>query len=101
MPSLFEGLPISGVEAQSAGLPCVMSNTITKELVYTDLVKFISLQDSKNNWVRALEAQIKRKPDRYSYKEELRKSPFSSERAGERLEKMYMSFLVRNMKENG
>ena len=31
MPSLFEGLPVTLIEAQAAGLPCLASNTITQE----------------------------------------------------------------------
>lgn len=32
MPSLFEGLPVSLVEAQAADLPCLISDTITREI---------------------------------------------------------------------
>ena len=33
MPSLFEGLPVVGIEAQASGLPCVFSDTITDEII--------------------------------------------------------------------
>lgn len=36
MPSLYEGLPVAGVEAQANGLPLIVSNTITQELKITD-----------------------------------------------------------------
>ena len=38
MPSTFEGLPVTGIEAQAMGLPMVVSDTVTNEMCYTDLV---------------------------------------------------------------
>ena len=32
MPSLHEGLPVTGIEAQASGLPCVFADTITREV---------------------------------------------------------------------
>lgn len=50
MPSKFEGLPVSGVEAQSSGLPIVFSDTITKEVAITDNVKYVSLSSPVSEW---------------------------------------------------
>jgi glycosyltransferase involved in cell wall biosynthesis len=49
-PSLFEGLPVVLVEAQAAGLNCVVSDAITRESDVTGRIEFISLKDSPNIW---------------------------------------------------
>lgn len=54
MPSLFEGLPLVGIEAQCAGLPCFFSSNITRETSVTDLALFISLENSPEYWARVI-----------------------------------------------
>lgn len=41
MPSRFEGLPVTLVEAQMSSLPCVVSGAITKESVFTPIVTYV------------------------------------------------------------
>ena len=50
-PSLYEGMPGTVIEAQAAGLPCVIADTITSEAVLTDLVIQLPLNQEKV-WAR-------------------------------------------------
>lgn len=44
MPSLYEGVPLTLIEAQAAGLKCFVSDTVSKETDITDTLKFLSLK---------------------------------------------------------
>jgi len=46
LPSHFEGLPLVGIEAQAAGLPCYVSDVVSRELAVTDLMHFLPLGDA-------------------------------------------------------
>lgn len=65
LPSRFEGLPIVGVEAQSAGLPCILSDRITKEAAITKRCKFLSLKEGARLWADAV-IQVQKKGPRRS-----------------------------------
>ncbi|MBR3041818.1 MAG: glycosyltransferase [Eubacterium sp.] len=58
MTSIHEGLPLVGVEAQAAGLSCVFSDAITRELMISDKVSFLALSEGEDKWAEALEKVI-------------------------------------------
>ena len=55
MPSLFEGLPVVGVEAQAAGLPCVFSDAVTQEVVLLPESCRVPLSAPDSQWAQTVE----------------------------------------------
>ncbi len=54
LPSIWEGLPVVGVEAQAADLPCIFADSITREIGFSDEAKFISTNDPVDVWVEKI-----------------------------------------------
>ena len=64
MPSLFEGLPVVGIEAQAAGLPCIFSDPVTDEVLLSAQARRVSLQADDAEWAREILAAGRMKTDR-------------------------------------
>lgn len=54
MPSLFEGLPVTGVEAQAVGTPVLFADTITVDAPILPNSGFMSLNDSPESWAKRI-----------------------------------------------
>ena len=50
LPSLYEGLPVVGVEAQASGNLCFLSDDMTKETKVLDSTVFMSLNNTAEEW---------------------------------------------------
>lgn len=53
LPSLYEGLPVVGIEAQMSGLPTILSNTITTETSISESVAYLSI-DEVEPWIEEI-----------------------------------------------
>jgi glycosyltransferase involved in cell wall biosynthesis len=89
LPSYYEGLPVVGVEAQAAGLPCFFSDAITAETKITDLVSFINLSQTPANWAQKIVCCANDFP-RTNMHQEIEKSGFDIQNAAKELEKLYI-----------
>ena len=58
LPSLYEGLPVTMVEAQTAGLPCIISDKVPSECILTEgLVDIMTLSASPEAWAEKILAK--------------------------------------------
>lgn len=74
LPSLYEGLPGVLVEAQAAGLYCLVSDTVTKEAQATDQVTYLSITQPAAVWAK--EIQLHENYDRHDTCLEMTESGF-------------------------
>ena len=73
-PSKHEAFPMTLIEAQTNGLPCVVSECVTKEIVVGDKIQFLKLDPTTIEWEQTIERILEAKNmDRKICKDELEK----------------------------
>lgn len=90
LPSLFEGLPITLIEAQANGLPELVSDEVTKECDLTGLTEFYPLSAGAFEWAKKLSEMLNAVSERTAdVKDKLEQSGFSLKNQTEVISKLY------------
>lgn len=89
-PSFFEGFPVSLVEAQASGLPCIISANVTEETILTDYCTRINLEE-EDSWKKRILEYISMLVDRSLVNIELIERNFDSKYTAKKWEKIYGS----------
>lgn len=90
LPSLFEGIPLVGVEAQMADLPCFFSDAVPKEVMFSDKVQFMPLSQPVQQWAEQIVAVDQ---TRNSHRECISNSPYDIKNAHEKLVDRYLRLI--------
>jgi glycosyltransferase involved in cell wall biosynthesis len=96
MPSLSEGLPLAGLEAQAAGLLCLVSDTVPEELeAVPGAVRWMSLTAPPEQWAAVLLEQMEAQAgtDREGARRCMEAGPFAIRRSWRALEAFYAEAL--------
>lgn len=90
LPSLYEGVPVTGVEAQANGVYCLFSDTVPSESDCSGYCKFVPIGDENlSKWVE----ELKVKHEHANNDEAVTKAGFNIHDASKKLLKIYNSLL--------
>lgn len=94
-PSRYEGMPGTIVEAQASGLPCLMSDTICREVIVTELVETMSIEEEPKSWAeglqRRIDALVSKQENREKYAAKMAAAGFDVQAQAERMMRFYES----------
>jgi len=89
-PSLYEGLGIVAVEAQTAGLPVYTSTEVPEEARVTDLIEFIPLSQSAAAWAEQILKGMAGQPARRDHAAEVAAHGYDAAMASAELQALYL-----------
>lgn len=87
-PSLYEGMPLTLIEAQANGLPTLVSENITQQLMITDLISNKNISQGAAKWAEFINNDAKQ---RRFYTDKIREAGFDIRTEAERLQNIYLN----------
>lgn len=94
-PSLYEGLGIVAIEAQAAGLPCIVADTVPKEAFITDLIQTVSLNDYAKEWSKKILIASKNE-NRKNTQNDIQNAGYDIKIEAKKLEQKYINYFNTN-----
>lgn len=96
LPSRYEGLPVVAIEAQTAGLKCILSDDITEEVQILENVVSIKTENNINQWINEIEEfSLTSTYKRERCYVEIRSYGYDINCEGEKLRKVYSHLMQR------
>ena len=92
LPSLYEGLPVVGIEAQTTGINCIFSDTITQELNINSNIKFCSIEKT-DFWVDEI-TKLKKSNYRYENADRVVEAGYDIQSTVNEIEELYDSMAL-------
>lgn len=89
LPSHFEGLPLVLIEAQAAGLPCIVSDKVSTESEITNIIKFLSIDNALDKWINQVEI-FRELKERKKLDESIKSNGYSILTEAKKLEDFYL-----------
>ena len=95
LPSLFEGLPVVGIEAQASGLPCIFSDRVTDEVLLSPEARRVSLQAENAEWAKEIMAAGRPEKERTKGTDVVRQAGYDIHTEAQKLQEIYLEMAAR------
>lgn len=90
LPSIWEGLPVVAIEAQTADLPCLFSDSITHEIDITENAHFLSLDKNVREWSNMIISLTKIQKERVNRTKDIGNAGYNIEIEAKKLQDFYI-----------